>query len=315
VAGYANCNTTAPDCETPINTAQNCGGCGVACSGATPVCQNSGGVYRCVSDCTASAPTKCGAQCVNTMTDANHCGGCDRSCNLPNTSVAICAGGSCAAQTCSNNFGDCTAAPGCETSLASVQNCGRCGNVCPVPTNAQATCGASQCDFSCIAPKVRCGNACYECCNDGDCKAGTDEQAACRNDHTCLFTCKSGTTRCGAKCLPPTVIGACYITPETGLPSLRWCDSDVGERYFLTVVSREKAIQDGWDVNDPDVLTKICLNDSDDLTLGYCGDPRYPARQTRMDKVYVDTLKFDADGKTERIQTVPGARMRICAPP
>jgi hypothetical protein len=45
------CDMTAPDCETTRGTVTNCNDCGVACSGATPVCCPQGSNFTCKAAC------------------------------------------------------------------------------------------------------------------------------------------------------------------------------------------------------------------------------------------------------------------------
>jgi len=46
--GYGDCDTSrANGCETQLNSATNCGACGVVCSGSTPDCVNGSGGYKC----------------------------------------------------------------------------------------------------------------------------------------------------------------------------------------------------------------------------------------------------------------------------
>lgn len=54
----------------------NCGGCGIVCSGATPICI--GG--SCQSSCPVPPNTMCGAACIDTQSDPDHCGACDNEC-------------------------------------------------------------------------------------------------------------------------------------------------------------------------------------------------------------------------------------------
>jgi len=87
-AGFGDC-TSAPGCETPLNTTSNCGACGQACSAPTngsATCLNSG---SCSFTCDQNF-TQCGSSCVNTSNDANNCSACGHSC----------LGGTCTASVC-----------------------------------------------------------------------------------------------------------------------------------------------------------------------------------------------------------------------
>jgi hypothetical protein len=66
----------------------NCGSCGAACAGATPLC--SGG--SCVAGCnTASEQTQCGNDCVTLGNDQRNCGACGAAC----PASTVCSGGLC----------------------------------------------------------------------------------------------------------------------------------------------------------------------------------------------------------------------------
>jgi RNA polymerase subunit RPABC4/transcription elongation factor Spt4 len=67
----------------------------------------------------------CGANCTDTMTDHNNCGGCNVSCTI----AEICRQGLCVIR-CSDSETSCP--DGCRDLLYDAQNCGACGNSCPV---------------------------------------------------------------------------------------------------------------------------------------------------------------------------------------
>ena len=58
-------------CENPNNDVNNCGGCGVVCGGANPLCDN--GTCRC-------GGTDCNGVCVLVVNDPNNCGTCGHVC-------------------------------------------------------------------------------------------------------------------------------------------------------------------------------------------------------------------------------------------
>src|SRR5262245_10033588 len=68
--GQACCGGSA--CVDVQHDNNNCGGCGIVCSGGQS-CQN--GVCTCPGDL-----DDCGGQCVNTQSDNNNCGGCGNHC-------------------------------------------------------------------------------------------------------------------------------------------------------------------------------------------------------------------------------------------
>jgi hypothetical protein len=71
----------------PFDDPANCGGCGNACSGMTPVCTASGTSY----ECACAAPYEvCADACSDPRTDAKNCGECGHDCG-----TAACADGMC----------------------------------------------------------------------------------------------------------------------------------------------------------------------------------------------------------------------------
>lgn len=103
-------------------------------SNATAVCAGGAcAIDACVlgwSDCNGDPADGCE---VHTATDADHCGGCNVACQIPNATPA-CSAGACVIGSCSTGFADCntTVADGCERNIKSdPAACGSCGHVCP----------------------------------------------------------------------------------------------------------------------------------------------------------------------------------------
>jgi hypothetical protein len=120
-------------CVDVTNDANNCGGCGVVCSGSTPFCV----AGRCTADGSECAPglTKCGNTCVDLGYDPQNCGACGNVCA---ESTPYCSGGSC---------WDANCAPWIDLNW-DPNNCGRCGYRCPP-------------GFGCAFGV--CGSPCYDC--------------------------------------------------------------------------------------------------------------------------------------------------------
>ncbi len=188
-------------------------------------------------------------------------------------------------------------------------------NACPVPSNGTATCVNAQCDFECGAGKFKCGNACHSCCKDADCPVGMNEEATCGIDHLCQARCKTDTTRCRGTCRPSRILGACVASLPNPSSSLYWCDTDEDERYSKGNLDSQRAIQGGYNPNDPGVVDQYCLDISDDLTLQYCSSSLYSsARKARMDMVYLYSVSFDSDGRVLQFKPTPSASSRTCTP-
>lgn len=87
----------------------------------------------------------CDGRCRNVETDSTNCGGCNVTCDFPN-STPSCNAGRCQLN-CKPGFGNCNGArdDGCEYVTANdVDNCGVCGRVC-MSINAAPVCSESRC--------------------------------------------------------------------------------------------------------------------------------------------------------------------------
>ncbi|MBL8685464.1 MAG: hypothetical protein JNK05_40185 [Myxococcales bacterium] len=197
--GFGDCDSNpANGCETALNTDANCGMCGRACSGATPVCGGS----SCGTGC-PPGQSRCGGACVDTQTDVANCGMCGRTCSLANASAA-CTAGNCRVAMCNSGFGDCdsNAANGCETSLNTAMNCGVCGRAC---SGATPNCNTStgMCTSGCTGAQVRCGTACVDTTTDESncgscgnaCPSRPNAAVSCAAS-ACRYTCNAGFGDC-----------------------------------------------------------------------------------------------------------------------
>jgi hypothetical protein len=155
VSGYSNCTqpvspTVDDGCEihSAVDT-NNCGGCGRVCS-ATNVTAKICAGGLCTSSCAANFgncaqptyPTADDGCEVDTATDTNNCGACNRPCNSLNVATGglKCTGGTCNS-TCNSGFGNCPmpAAPaaddGCESNLTVCYGQACCPSLCGPPTH------------------------------------------------------------------------------------------------------------------------------------------------------------------------------------
>src|SRR5262249_23932678 len=106
----------------------------------------------------------CDGACVDTQTNAAHCGRCGRPCS----EGKICCDGECVDR------------------MSNRDHCGGCQ-----PCAAGETCDRGACSCggqSCDAPFVCCESVCSECCNDGDCAGDPDGRDRCCN-RVCSHCC------------------------------------------------------------------------------------------------------------------------------
>jgi hypothetical protein len=148
--GHMKCGGTSADCNNDIGTAgcasdgcevvdiktdhDNCGGCGIKCTGDEQ-CVDEGFGYECAVPCTRFGKTQCPFGCADLLTDTLNCGGCENNCPAAAANqIASCDKGLCS-YACAPGFADCNenAADGCEVNLNThAGNCGACGNSCDV---------------------------------------------------------------------------------------------------------------------------------------------------------------------------------------
>ncbi|MCC6523066.1 MAG: hypothetical protein IT373_10430 [Polyangiaceae bacterium] len=153
----------------------NCGGCsdplcltgaGGAGGGAAQgeVCGAGGSAAFCVNGACGAclAPnTDCSGACVDTSSNAAHCGACGNGCPPGN----LCSNGQCG----SCPPGESACGGQCVDTATDAQNCGSCGNACQAAT---PLCSNGTCVFSCDAGLTACPTAaptsCVNVLNDPD---------------------------------------------------------------------------------------------------------------------------------------------------
>jgi alpha-tubulin suppressor-like RCC1 family protein len=215
--GYADCDGDSTNgCEVSLEGSANCGACGRACSGSTPLCATTGGMSQCVSGC-QSGQTRCGNSCANLQNDATDCGRCGNACPVGANAAASCVMGACQL-TCNAGFANCDGDPanGCEVNLnSSAGNCGACGNACASGPNSTAACVMGVCRITCSPGNSDCDNQ-----PSNGCEVATLSSAG--NCGTCGRVCPSGTNgaatcangTCGLSCDPG--FGDCDGNPSNG---------------------------------------------------------------------------------------------------
>ena len=235
--GFGDCDGNPTNgCETDTRiTVSNCGMCGRACSGApnaVAVCALGSCALTCTAgfaDCDGVASNGCE---VDTRTSASHCGGCGRTCTLPNAASASCVASLCAVTTCAANFADCdgNAANGCEVDTrASASHCGACGRACSLPNAATTTCAASTCGVGTCATNF--GNC------DGMAANGceTDLRTTTANCGACGFACSGGTTCVAGACTPLASCAAILARFPTATSGTYSIDPDGTGAAFGTI--------------------------------------------------------------------------------
>jgi hypothetical protein len=111
-AGFGDCNGIYSDgCETPLNTTQNCGGCGITCGPVSNASQVGCMTGQCVviscnagfADCNHIYSDGCETD-LNTI---QNCGACGNACpSPPANGRATCISGTCGVR-CNSGFKDC----------------------------------------------------------------------------------------------------------------------------------------------------------------------------------------------------------------
>jgi hypothetical protein len=168
---YANCNGQSSDgCESNLKTDVNhCGTCPVVCSttGTTTAgtaCTS--GV--CVPNCKGSllgCSTPQNGCTIDSATDENNCGGCNKVCSTAATAHVDSGGNQCLSgacnPSCASLYDDCDGNPnnGCEKTVASdATNCGGCNVTCGATNTTSApTCASGKCSWQCQTGFGACG--------------------------------------------------------------------------------------------------------------------------------------------------------------
>jgi len=200
--GLTLCGNACVNAQTDSN---NCGTCGLSCSGAEGMFCWGG---RCTS--CSGGQTYCNGACVKTQTDPDNCGTCSNQCGSGQSCFAgVCATpASCAnGQTACNNV--------CYSLQTDVNNCGTCGNVCATGQYCSAgqctSCSKTICDNTCVSTQTStsncgsCGHACGsgQVCASGNCQTPvscTGGQTACSNTCVDMKTDNNNCGYCGHKC-------------------------------------------------------------------------------------------------------------------
>ncbi len=197
--GFGNCNGMAADgCETALDSADNCGGCGVACrfNNAAGTC----GAMGCAmgscnagfADCDMSAANGCE---VDTRGDRANCGACGTVCGAGQ----VCSMGMCVA-TCRMGLMDCMGS--CRDTANDPGNCGACGTTCTANANQLAVCAASRCAAVCATGFADCDRTAANGCE-------IDSRTSVNNCGACGAVCALPANATAACAAGACGIGAC----------------------------------------------------------------------------------------------------------
>lgn len=142
---------------------------------------------------------RCGALCVTSESDPDHCGGCEKRCD----EGSRCDAGVCV-ETCRDHEERCD--EGCIDTLQDPRNCGACGAACA----AGEICVDGTCGSECPQGRRRCGERCVELDSDsahcGSCERPCSEGEICQ-DGSCVADCAEGELLCDGRCVDTRVDG------------------------------------------------------------------------------------------------------------
>ena len=149
----------------------------------------------------ATGSVECDGTCVDTTSDANHCGDCGVACQN---------GESCDAGECGIDCGDETRCNGvCVDTESDPNNCGGCGSAC----ETGKVCGNGDCLDTCPAGTTECGSSCVDVMTDEDHCGGCD--AACPTDNSCTGAmCYAESCRVLLQADPSLVDGLYVVDPD-----------------------------------------------------------------------------------------------------
>jgi len=293
-SGFAHCSSRADDgCETNIQDALNCGGCGKPCNTAAPVCSAGATGFGCTLGCSAPTADACNTTCVNLKSDPKNCGSCGHDCTgllnvKPGDPAVTCQAGVCnvPASSCAAGFAHCSARPddGCEASLADSKTCGSCTKTCTAPTPAcSSTTGSPVCSANCTGTTADvCGTSCVSLKTDPK-NCGT-----CAHDCSGLPNVKPGVTgitcQAGICSIPASACTAgfthCTANPDDG------CETDltqptncgqcgkacVAPTALCSTTNNTPACSSSCIKPAPNLCGTQCVdNQSDPLNCGTCG--------------------------------------------
>lgn len=201
-SGYKSCDgNTSNGCETQVNTATNCGDCGVLCTNppnAMATCSTGSCVVTCDGthlDCTSAAG------CETTKGNTTNCRTCGESCSNAHGAAGCSLSTGCT-YSCDPLFDNCdsNANNGCETSLTTLTNCATCG---------------TKCDFTSSSESCATGTCTATTCDPGTDDCDTNAGNGCETDITTVSNCGS----CNHVCTPLNGTTSCAGSPRVCTPA------------------------------------------------------------------------------------------------
>ncbi len=173
-----------------------------------------------------SGQTSCGGECVDTQTDAEHCGACDTEC----ASGEACMAGSCM-PTCAGGLVDCGGE--CVDVMTDASHCGGCDEAC----DTGEVCTDGECEPQCESGLTACGDSCVDT---------TTDAAHCGG---CDMACPTGDECIDSACLPTVRdwrFTPCGATGAAG-PTEAMCTSAYADGSLAGAVTVAGGIQ-AWEV-------------------------------------------------------------------
>jgi len=235
--------------------------------------------------CSPDRPTFCNGVCVDTMTNASHCGGCDQACG---------AGRVCVAGECQCAGGETLCGGDCVDTDTDADNCGECGTACP----AGSSCVGGAC--GCPGGGVSCGGECVDTETDAEHCGGCNN--ACPTGASCVggeCQCSGGMVICRGDCVDTQTdadhCGGCNNEcPEGSLCR----DGDCTEPCTPAEETCD-GIDNDCDEDIDENLTRSCRNPCGEgeevCTEGEWGDCSAPEPVTEV----CDAVDNDCDGQVD----------------
>jgi serine/threonine protein kinase len=189
--GWLNCDGSATQCSTDINTTvEHCGGCNHPCQARNANASCSGGA--CSFTCKPGFACKgADGSCKDTSSDVSCCGASASRCQAANATPAGCVAGKCRF-TCNPSFA-CQGPDGsCKDTRSDPECCGARAAPCRASNATPTGCDAGKCRFQCNP-----GFACQDA--SGSCKSQS-------TDPTC---CGPQSLNCNAQIDPATMTASC----------------------------------------------------------------------------------------------------------